>query len=89
MLIFLLFGLQAATPPDIELRATVRARSLAIEKAGRAEVKVTANGENVVSIEGPKADGRKRIENPTYNVKIEARIVDPQAAAQSGTPQSD
>lgn len=89
MMIFLLLGLQAATPPDIELRANVRARTLIIEKAGRASVTVTAGGQNVVSIEGPKANGRKRINNPVYQVNIEARVADPQVAPQSETPRPD
>lgn len=77
MMLFLLLALQAAPPPDIELRATVRARSLTIEKAGEASVVVTANGQNLVSVEGPKGNGRKRIANPNFKVNIEARIVDP------------
>lgn len=89
MIAVLLFALQAASPPDIELRATVRARSLTIEKAGSAKVDVTADGQNVVSIEGPKANGRKRIANPVFNVDIEARIADPQAAPPSPLPRSD
>ena len=80
MIVFLLAALQATPLPDIELRATVRARSLTIEKRGAAEVTVTADGRNVVAVEGPKANGRKRIDKPAYRVDIEARIADPAAA---------
>lgn len=80
MSVFLLLALQAASPADIELRATVRARTLVIEKAGRANVTVTADGQNIISIKGPKANGRKRISNPVYDVDIQARILNPQAA---------
>lgn len=89
MVTFLLLALQAATPPDIELRANVRARTLIIENAGRASVTVTAGGQNVVSIEGPKANGRKRINNPVYEVNIEARVADPQVAPQPEAPRPD
>ena len=89
MLVFLLLGLQASTPPDIELRANVHARTLTIEKSGSANVSVMADGQNVVSIEGPKGNGRKRISNPVFDVTIEARIADPHAAPQPETPRSD
>ena len=88
MMLILLFALQAASPPDIKLHATVRARSLTIEKSGTAEVNVHADGKNVVAIEGPKANGRARVANPVFNVNIEARIADPQAAPLS-PPQPD
>ena len=41
---------------------------------------MTADGRNVVAVEGPKANGRKRIDKPAYRVDIEARIADPAAA---------
>ena len=88
MTLLLLMALQAASPPDIEFRATVRARSLVIEKAGNAQVRVTG-GEELVAIEGPKANGRKRINNPVFNVDIEARIAAPQGAVASDPPPSD
>lgn len=89
MIAVLLFALQAASPPDIEFHATVRARSLTIEKAGKAEVNVTAGEQNLVSIKGPPVSGRKRVANPVFNVNIEARLVDPQAAPQSPPPRPD
>lgn len=67
----------AASPADIELRATVRARSLVIEKKGDANLTITANGQNVIDIRAPKANGRKRISNPVVDVNVEARIADP------------
>lgn len=88
-MLILLLALQTASPPDIELRATVRARSLTIEKSGTAEVRVNANGSNIMAIEGPKANGRARIANPVFNVNIEARIADPQAAPSSPPPRAD
>ena len=89
MMVFFLFALQAASPPDIEFRATVRARSVTIEKAGSAEVEVTAGGQNVVSIEGPRANGKKRLNNPVFNVNIEARIADPRGAPGAALPPPD
>ena len=89
MMLALLIALQAAPPADIEFHATVRARSLTIEKAGTAEVTVTANNQNIVSIEGPEANGRKRIANPVFTVEIQARIADPEAPPHTNIPQPD
>ncbi|WP_344707630.1 hypothetical protein [Sphingomonas swuensis] len=81
IMIPLMLALQvAATPPDIEIKATVRARSLTIEKAGRAEVRVSAGDRNVVDIQGPAPNGRKQIRNPAYTVDIRAHVVEPGAA---------
>ncbi len=78
MIVAMVAFLQAvSTPPDIELRATVRARSLTIEKQGDARVSVTGNGRNLVDVEAPRANGRKTIRNPEIKVNIEARIADP------------
>ena len=87
MMIYLMMALQAAAPADIELQAAVRARSITIVKSGRAEVKVNANGQNVIAIEGPQANGRKRINNPVYTVDIKARVIDPLVAPAVDTPQ--
>ena len=83
MTVFLLLALQAAAPSDIEIRATVRARELTVEKAGKADVEVTSDGQNLISIEGPKANGRKRISNPVIKVNIQARVADPRETAQT------
>ena len=85
MVLFLFVAAQAAAPADIEFHATVKARSLTIQKQGTAELRVTADGQNLVSVEAPRANGRKRISNPVINVDIEARIADPGAARQPET----
>ena len=76
----LLLMLQAAeTPPDIQLDARVRARSVTIEKKGEAELTVTTSpdGGNVVDVEAPDADGRKTLRNVDVRVHAEGRIGDP------------
>lgn len=88
-MLILLLALQAASQPDIELRATVRARSLIVEKAGDAGVSVTADGRNLVFVEGPRANGRKLIANPVYRVNIEGRIANPLAAVDQPPPRSN
>lgn len=75
--------LQSATPPaDIGLRATVKARSLTIQKQGDVELSLTTKGRNVIDIRAPKANGRKTIPNPEITVNVEARIADPNAPPQ-------
>ncbi len=82
MLFLLLLQAAAAQAPDIELNATVRARSVEIEKQGNASLTVTTSpdGGNVVDVKAPKANGRKRLRNVTVDVRAEARIGDPAAA---------
>jgi hypothetical protein len=80
MMVLALAILQSAAPlppADIELRARVTARSLTIEKKGEARVTVMGNGQNVVDVRAPKANGRTRIANPAVTVDIEARVADP------------
>lgn len=90
MMIPMLLAMQvAASPADIELKATVSARSLTIEKSGRAEVRVTAGDRDVVDIQGPAANGRKRISNPTYTVDIRAHVVEPGAAPAASSPKPE
>lgn len=88
MVITLLAILQAAaSPADIELRATVRAQSLVIEKKGDANLNVTANGQNVIDIQAPRAKGRVRINNLVVHVNVEARIAGPDTPQEpSATP---
>jgi hypothetical protein len=86
MVLFLFVAAQAAAPADIEFHATVKARSLTIQKQGTAELRVTAGGQNVISVEAPKANGKGRINNPIINVDIEARIADPGSARQVEGP---
>jgi hypothetical protein len=89
MLTLVLALLQSVSqPPDIELRATVRARSLTIEKQGEARVSVTASGRNLVDVQAPRANGRKTIPNPEVKVNIEARIADPLRLPEGSTPQN-
>lgn len=73
---------QAAQPPDIELNAHVRARSVTIEKKGDARLTVTTDpdGGNIVDVEAPRTNGRKTLRNVTVNVRAEARIADPRQA---------
>ena len=77
LLCFLL--IQAAPPPDIELHATVRARSLTIEKKGSAELTVTSDppGKNIVEVHAPEANGKMRVANPVIEIKAEVRIAEP------------
>ena len=82
MIAVVLALLQAASPPaDLEFHATVRARSLTIEKQGEARLTLNADGRNVVDVQAPKANGRKTIPNPVVTVNVEARIRDPAAPA--------
>lgn len=71
--------LAQAQPADIEFRAAVRARSLTIEKQGQAELVISSDpeGQNLVDIRAPKANGRKTIRNPQVDVDVEVRIADP------------
>lgn len=89
MTVLFLLAVQAAAPADIEIRASVRARTLTIEKVGEAEVTVTAAGRNLVSVEAPKASGKKRVNNPVVKIDIEARVVNPHDANQVEQPPSE
>lgn len=64
--------------PDIELRSTIRARSMTVENAGEARLEVTTSpqGRNVVEAVAPPASGRT-IRNPVIRLDVEARIADP------------
>ena len=75
-MILLLLALQAAPLPDIELHATLEARSVTIEKKGEATLDVTASPDagSEVKVEAPKADGRKTLRNVRVEVDAEARI---------------
>ena len=77
LLTILLF--QAASAPDIQIGAEVRARSLTIEKKGdaRLTLRTEPDGGNVVDVEAPKANGRKTIRNVNVSVRAEGRIADP------------
>ncbi len=92
MLTFL-FLLQAASTqaPDIEFSATVRARSVTIEKQGRASLTVTTepDGGNVVEVNAPKANGRRTLRNVVVTVDAAARIGDPAQAPQNNREQPE
>lgn len=77
--ILLLLQAASAQPPDIELNANVRARSVTIEKQGGARLTVTTqpDGGNLVDVQAPKANGRKTLSNVEVKVRAEARIADP------------
>ena len=89
MLIFLILAQAAASPPDIEISASVRARSLTISKRGDAALTVRTDpeGANVVDVQAPKANGRKTIKNVSAAVHAEGRIADPGARAENASPQ--
>lgn len=83
---------QAATFPDIELDARVRARSLTIERQGDASLTLRADpdGGTVVNVDAPKADGRKTIRNLDVTVHAKASIAGPQqnrAATETPPPE--
>jgi hypothetical protein len=82
MMLLLIIAQTAAQAPDIELSATVRARSVTIEKQGRADLTVTAEpeGANVVEVKAPKANGRRTLRNVAVTVDAAARIGDPSQA---------
>lgn len=78
--LLMLIQAAAAAPPDIELRADVRARSVTIEKKGDARLTVTTSpdgGGNIVDVRAPDAEGRKTLRNVEVRVRAEARIADP------------
>ena len=89
MILALMLLQAAAPPPDIEFHATVRARSLTIEKRGNASLTVTTDppGKPLIDIRAPKANGRKHIRNPVITVDFEARIADPRRQPETPAPQ--
>jgi hypothetical protein len=91
-MIFLMIAAQAAaTLPDIEFKADVRARSLTVEKQGEARLSLTTEpeGENIIDVQAPKANGRKTLRNVRVNVRAEARIGDPQQGRQRNAGQEE
>ena len=79
------------TAPDIELGVHARARSVTIEKKGEASltVRTEPEGENVVNVRAPKANGRRTLRNVEVNVHAQARIADPQQAPQNNPDQPE
>ena len=91
-MILLLLLAQAATPaPDIELNATIRAKSVTIEKRGEARLTVTTDpdGGNLIDVQAPKANGRKKLRNVEVRIDAEARIGDPTGAPQNNQAQPE
>ncbi|HEV2568991.1 hypothetical protein [Sphingomonas sp.] len=78
----ILFLLLQASAPDIEFNANVRARSVTIEKQGDARLTVHAEpeGERLVDVQAPKANGRKTLDNVEVTIRARASVADPQAA---------
>lgn len=77
-MIALFLALQAAPVPDIELRATIEARSVRIEKRGEARLEVSASPDagSLVKVEAPRANGARTLRNVRVEVDAEARIGD-------------
>lgn len=76
LFVSLLLMQAAAQLPDIEIRATMKADALTIQKNGEASLIVHSapDGGNVVEVQAPKANGRKTIRNVAVDVRAEARI---------------
>jgi hypothetical protein len=85
-MLMLILALQAGAP-DIELRANVRARQVTIEKQGEARLTVTTNpeGDNLVDVRAPRANGRKTLRNVNVSLQAEARIADPSMSGEIRT----
>jgi hypothetical protein len=72
--------LQAAAPPDIELRARVVARELRVASQGEARLEVRAEPDGGSSVEAsrhPDVREQTRLRNVTLNLHAGARIADP------------
>ena len=93
-MIAMLILLQAATapPPDIELNAEVRARSVTIEKKGETRLTVTTSpdgGGNIVDVRAPEGNGARTLRNVRVSVKAEARIADPLQVSRNNPDQAE
>ena len=91
MMLLLILAQVATAAPDIELNATIRARSVTIEKQGNASLTVTTSpdGGNLVDVRAPKANGRKKLRNVEVKVDAQARIGDPAQAPQNNQQQAE
>lgn len=78
----------AATQPDLEIGARIRARRVTIERQGEARLTVSSSpdGGNLVDVRAPDADGQRTLRNVVVDVKAEARIGDPLAPAPAASP---
>lgn len=91
MILFILLQ-AAAQAPDIELKLSLRARSVTIERKGEAKLEVRGEGPgNRVDVRvEPKAEGRTELRDVTVDVHAEASVeegVEIDARAETGTPQ--
>ena len=91
MMLLLILAQAAAPAPDIQLNATIRAKSVTIEKKGDASLTVTTDpdGGNLVDVRAPKANGRKKLRNVEVKVDAQARIGDPAAPSQNNQAQPE
>ena len=91
MLFLLLMQAAVQQAPDIQFNARVRARSVTIEKQGNASltVRTEPEGNNVVDIRAPKANGRKTLPNVEATVNVEARIGDPKQVPEDNREQPE
>jgi uncharacterized protein (DUF58 family) len=92
ILAVILLQAAAASPPDIELNLSARARSVTIERKGEAKLEVRGEGPgNRVDVKvEPKAEGRTELRDVTAQVHAEASVqegVKIDAGAETGTPQ--
>ena len=90
--LLLLLQSTAAPPPDIELNADVRARSVTIEKKGDARLTVTTSpdgGGNIVDVRAPEGNGARTLRNVRVSVKAEARIADPLQVSRNNPDQAE
>ena len=88
-MIAVLLAVQAAALPDIQIGATVEARSMRIEKKGEAKLEVRADPDSgsAVKIAAPKADGAKALRNVRVTVDAQARLGTPQPASATAAPE--
>ena len=78
-------------PPDIELQANVRARSVSIEQKGEAKLTISTSpdGGNVVDVRAPRANGQRELRDVNVSVRAEARIGVPVAPREKNGEQAD
>ena len=76
MLLLILAQAAVATAPDIELHATIDAKSVRIEKQGTAKLAVQASPDagSLVKVEAPKANGAKTLHDVHVTVDAAAKL---------------
>ncbi len=75
-MLILLLAAQSAVSPDIQLRATVDARSVKVEQRGETRLEVHADPDagSLVKVEAPRADDARVLRNLWVALDAEARI---------------